>query len=34
LMLQHPTLIKRPVLENTKTVIVGFSVDTYDKVRG
>jgi arsenate reductase-like glutaredoxin family protein len=34
LMLQNPTLIKRPVLENSKTVIVGFSANTYDKVRG
>lgn len=34
LMLQHPTLIKRPVLENMETVIVGFSADTYGKVRG
>lgn len=29
LMLQHPTLIKRPVLEMKKTVLVGFSDEAY-----
>ena len=29
LMLAHPTLIKRPVLETGATVIVGFSVASY-----
>lgn len=29
LMLAHPTLIKRPVLESGKNVLVGFSAETY-----
>lgn len=29
LMLQHPTLVKRPVLEKGKKVIVGFSAQEY-----
>ncbi len=29
LMLQYPTLIKRPVLEEKNSVIVGFSAETY-----
>ena len=29
LMLAHPTLIKRPVAESGKTVLVGFSAESY-----
>lgn len=29
LMLAHPTLIKRPVLENQQTLLIGFSSDEY-----
>jgi len=29
LMLQHPTLIKRPVLENKNLILVGFSDESY-----
>ncbi len=29
LMLEHPTLIKRPVLETGNEVLVGFDLDTY-----
>ncbi len=29
LMVEQPTLIKRPVIEHNKDVMVGFSVDTY-----
>lgn len=32
LMLQHPTLIKRPVLEHKRRVIVGFSEKEYAEV--
>ena len=32
LMLQHPTLIKRPVLESKKQVLVGFSAEAYAKL--
>ena len=32
LMLQHPTLIKRPVLESTQQVLVGFSAEAYAKL--
>jgi arsenate reductase (glutaredoxin) len=32
LMLAHPTLIKRPVLENGTEVTVGFSAVTYEKI--
>lgn len=28
-LLKHPTLIKRPVLEHTGEVFVGFNADTY-----
>lgn len=31
LMLEHPTLVKRPVLERGKFVAVGFSEDGYAK---
>ena len=34
LMLQHPTLIKRPVLDMPGTVIVGFSANTYNDILG
>lgn len=29
LLQKHPTLIKRPVLENDSAVLVGFSTDSY-----
>ncbi len=32
LMLAHPTLIKRPVLENGTVVTVGFSATTYSNI--
>ncbi len=32
LMLAHPTLIKRPVLENGTEVMVGFNVAAYSKL--
>lgn len=32
LMLQHPTLIKRPVLEMKQQVLVGFPADAYAKL--
>lgn len=32
LMLAHPTLIKRPVLEFDKSVTVGFDIATYDRL--
>ncbi|MEX2494510.1 MAG: arsenate reductase [Woeseia sp.] len=31
-MIEHPTLVKRPVLERGKDVVVGFSESVYDKV--
>jgi arsenate reductase len=31
LMLKHPSLIKRPVLEQNKVVLVGFKPDVYEK---
>ena len=30
LMLEHPTLVKRPVIEDGNQVIVGFSADNFD----
>ncbi|WP_018953109.1 ArsC family reductase [Thioalkalivibrio sulfidiphilus] len=32
LMLEHPTLIKRPVVEHGKQVLVGFDPDVYAKL--
>ncbi len=32
LMLSHPTLIKRPILEADKQLIVGFSTDLYQNI--
>ena len=32
LMLAHPTLVKRPVLETKNVVLVGFSPDTYAEI--
>jgi len=29
LMLQHPTLIKRPILDTGESLILGFSIDDY-----
>ena len=34
LMLEHPTLIKRPVLIHGKTVLVGFKDTVYQKALG
>lgn len=33
LMLDHPTLIKRPVLETGNEVLVGFSAERYERLR-
>jgi len=33
LMLKHPTLVKRPIAEKGKLVLVGFSADAYSSVR-
>jgi arsenate reductase len=33
LMLQHPTLIKRPVAECRDEILVGFSEDSYNDLR-
>jgi Spx/MgsR family transcriptional regulator len=32
LMLQHPTLVKRPVLECDEFIALGFSPENYDKI--
>lgn len=32
LMAEHPSVIKRPILEYQGKVIVGFSIDTYQKI--
>ena len=32
LILEHPTLLKRPVLESHKSVLVGFKSEWYDEV--
>jgi arsenate reductase len=32
LMLDHPTLVKRPVLEHRKFVAVGFSPEKYEEI--
>jgi arsenate reductase len=32
MMLEHPTLVKRPVLEHRKFIAVGFSDEDYDKL--
>lgn len=32
LMLENPTLIKRPVIESRKRMIVGFDADTYERI--
>lgn len=32
LMLEHPTIIKRPVLESEKRMVVGFDAETYGKI--
>jgi arsenate reductase len=34
LMLEHPTLVKRPLLERNKFVAVGFSVEGYQRAFG
>lgn len=31
-MIEHPTLLKRPVLESTKMMAVGFSPDRYEEI--
>ncbi len=33
LMIAHPSLIKRPVLERGAQLIVGFKPEVYDKIR-
>jgi len=32
IMLENPSIIKRPVLASNKTLLVGFSVDEYEKL--
>lgn len=32
LMLEHPTLVKRPVLECKQFIAVGFSAENYEKI--
>ncbi len=32
LMLDEPTLVKRPVLETDEVVVVGFTADSYEKL--
>ena len=32
LMLEHPTLVKRPVLEGKQFIAVGFSAENYNKI--
>ena len=32
LLIEHPTLVKRPVLERSATITVGFSNETYAKI--
>lgn len=32
MMLEHPTLVKRPVLEHKKFIAVGFSDEHYEKI--
>ena len=34
LMLDNPTLIKRPVIETPKHMIVGFDAEAYDRIFG
>lgn len=31
-MIEHPTLLKRPVLESTRMMVVGFSPDRYEEI--
>ena len=31
-MIEHPTLLKRPVLESTRMMAVGFSPDRYEEI--
>jgi arsenate reductase len=33
LMLEQPSMIKRPVLEQGKTLLVGFSIERYSAIR-
>jgi arsenate reductase len=32
LMIEKPSIIKRPIIENDKIVIIGFNSDTYEKI--
>jgi len=32
LMIEKPSIIKRPIIENDKIVAIGFFSDTYDKI--
>ena len=34
LMLEHPTVIKRPVLESKERMVIGFDADTYARLYG
>ena len=32
LMMEKPSMIKRPIIENDKIVVMGFNSDTYEKI--
>ncbi len=32
LMIEKPSMIKRPIIENDKIVIMGFNLDTYEQI--
>ena len=32
LMMEKPSMIKRPIIENNKIVVMGFNVDTYEQI--
>lgn len=32
LIMEKPSMIKRPIIENNKIVVMGFNVDTYEQI--
>lgn len=32
LMIEKPSMIKRPIIENDKIIVIGFNSDTYEKI--
>ena len=32
LMIEKPSMIKRPIIENDKIIIMGFNLDTYEQI--